>query len=947
MAKRQLLTACAFPVLMAACLAPAMAQDTGIPTPAADEADEQLDEQVGGEVVVTAQGRAQVLADVPVSVTAVSAETLALSGASDIRQLNQLAPSLLVSSTGSEANGSARIRGIGTVGDNPGLESSVAVFIDGVYRSRTGVGLNELGDIERVEVLRGPQGTLGGRNASAGIISIVSKAPSSTFSAGGEVTYGNYDFWRIGGFINAPLTDTIAARVDGVYVRRDGFYNDVTNNEDVNNRNRYFVRGQLLFEPSSDLSIRLIGDYTKRDESCCGAIYVGRTANESVGNLNQLATLPTTSTTPTPTGNNIINVLRDLGQPLAGFNPGYDRTIYVSPGRSYEGETEDWGFSGQIDYDFGGAKLTSITAYRDYRAIQAGDVDYSRVDILYRAANGSASRQFRTFTQELRLQGEAFDGKLDWLVGAFYANEDLEVVDNLRFGNQYGRFATCRLVSGGGLAQFYSPGSAGCISPTGRAVLSNSLAPTVPSPFGALGPTIIASIDRLDGINDRGSTRDVYQQNSRNFAFFTHNIFEITPGLDVTLGLRYTNERKRFDAAFTNDNVACVQNQQALLSFVNTPGLAPVVQGILGLSCQGNSTAELNGVTINDERTEDEFTGTAILSYKVNPDWLVYASYSRGYKAGGFNLDRSALKAPIAPFGGQAGTQALVGNLQFDPEIVNAYEVGVKYARGPVVISAAAFRQEFSNFQLNTFNGTVFLVATVNACKNDLGGGDRDQSNRAGAPNYVPPTATNPNPAAGTGACAADDVTYGVVSQGVELEATLRPARDIVFNMGLTYADTRYRDNLVGSARGTPLDPALRMLPGDNLSNAPEIVATASFSWTPDIGSSGLSGLFYVDTRLTDDFNTGSDLFPQKEQDSFVLVNARVGIRGPGDRFSLEFWAQNLLNTDYAQVAFNSPFQEGGAGAPFVDPQYPGGRQIFSQFLAEPRTYGVTLRGRF
>src|SRR3954467_9686542 len=149
-----------------------------------------------GEIVITAQGRRQVLEDVPIAVTAVGGGELKNSGATDIRQLNQLVPSLLVSSTGSEANGSARIRGIGTVGDNPGLESSVAVFIDGVYRSRSGSGLNELGEIERVEVLRGPQGTLFGRNASAGLISITSKAPSFTFGGKAEASYGNYDYWR-------------------------------------------------------------------------------------------------------------------------------------------------------------------------------------------------------------------------------------------------------------------------------------------------------------------------------------------------------------------------------------------------------------------------------------------------------------------------------------------------------------------------------------------------------------------------------------------------------------------------------------------------------------------------------------------------------------------------------------------------------------------------------
>ncbi len=907
MKKRQLLSACAISTFMMAA-APALAQDAA----PASEAQQASEDEGPADIIVTAQGRAQVLSDVPVAVSAVSAESLQLSGATDIRQLNQLAPSLLVSSTGSEANGSARIRGIGTVGDNPGLESSVAVFIDGVYRSRSGIGLNELGDIERIEVLRGPQGTLFGRNASAGIINIVSKAPSFDFSGGGQLEYGNYDYFRAAGNINVPLGETLATRIDAVYTRRDGFYYDARNDTDINDRDRFFVRGQLLFEPSSDIRVRLIGDYTRRDEKCCAATYVDNSVNPFIGNLNN----PSTPLSPLQAnGNNIVNVLRDLGQNLSALNPGYSRDVSVSPGRSFDGTTEDWGFSGQVDWDFGAATLTSITGYRSYDSDQGGDIDYGTVDILYRAADGGASRRFETFSQELRLNGEAFNGRLDWLVGAYYADEDLTVTDNLRFGNQYGRFATCRIVSGGGLAALYSPTSAGCLAAR-------------PAAFGAASPLVYAALDRLDGLNNRGSTRDRYFQNSRNYAFFTHNIIHITDTIDLTLGLRYTNERKRFDATFGNDNTACTGNQAALASFLTNPTLAATAGGIIGLSCQGNSTAELNGVSINDRRSEDEFTGTAIASWKATPDLLLYGSYSRGYKAGGFNLDRSALKSPILPFAAVGGAQALVNNLQFDQEIVNAYEVGAKYQRGPVSVSLAAFRQEFDNFQLNTFNGTVFIVQTVNGCNSDLNGADRDTS-------------------ATTGACAADDTTYGVVSQGVELEASLSPVRDVNVNLGFTYADTRYADNVVGNSNGAPLDPALRKLPGDNLSNAPEIVVTSSFSWTPDIGSSGLSGLFYLDGRLTDDYNTGSDLFPQKEQDSFFVMNARIGVRGPDQRWAVEFWAQNLFDEDYAQVAFNSPFQAGTTSAPFVDPQYPGGRQLFSQFLAEPRTYGITLRGQF
>ena len=176
------------------------------------------------EIIVTATRREQQLADVPLAVSAVTAETLARSGASDIRQLNQLSPSLLVSSTSSEAaGGGARIRGIGTVGDNPGLESSVATFVDGVYRSRAGVGLTELGAIDRIEVLRGPQGTLFGRNASAGLIHVITARPSSDLGSTVEATYGNYDAMRLVGGITGPVSDTISARLDGVYSKRDGF----------------------------------------------------------------------------------------------------------------------------------------------------------------------------------------------------------------------------------------------------------------------------------------------------------------------------------------------------------------------------------------------------------------------------------------------------------------------------------------------------------------------------------------------------------------------------------------------------------------------------------------------------------------------------------------------------------------------------------------------------
>src|SRR4051812_47392776 len=256
-------------------------KQTAQPTPGATEGaatQDQAREQQPvdtSNIVITATRRNEALSDVPMAVSAVTAQTLEYTGATDIRQLDQVSPSLLVTSTQSEGGAStARIRGIGTVGDNPGLEGSVGVFIDGVYRSRTGMALSELGPLDRIEVLRGPQGTLFGRNTSAGLISVITAKPQFTPSVYGQLDVGNYNFRRVELGATAPISETIAGRLDGVYVKRDGFIKNSITGERVNDRDRWLLRGQLLFEPNSDLSFRLIADYAKRDETCCAATYL-------------------------------------------------------------------------------------------------------------------------------------------------------------------------------------------------------------------------------------------------------------------------------------------------------------------------------------------------------------------------------------------------------------------------------------------------------------------------------------------------------------------------------------------------------------------------------------------------------------------------------------------------------------------------------------------------
>lgn len=924
---------------IAALATPSFAQDQvppvgeATPTQEAASVDDAVQNQARrgtDDIIVTATRRNEALSDVPLAVSAITAQSLENSGAADIRQLQQLSPSLLVSSTQSEAGASsARIRGVGTVGDNPGLESSVAVFIDGVYRSRNGTALTELGPVERVEVLRGPQGTLFGRNASAGIISVITAAPKFEHEGRAEASIGNHDYRRFELGFTGPLSDTFAYRLDGVYLKRDGFIEDVISGREVNDRDRYLIRGQLLFEPSDTLSVRVIGDYANRDEECCGAVYLP--TQDAVTDGAGGVTFAPSSFVP-------------LIQALGGvvLDDPFERQMAITPGRSYRQDVEDYGLSAEVVYDLGGAELTSISAWRGNDYVRGQDADFNNLDILYRDDDGGNQQKFRTFTQELRLQGEAFEGRLDWLVGGYFAHEKLTVRDNLSFGTDYQRYSNCVLaanVSQQLSAAFGAPinltqpvGGVGCFNQTvAGAIASNPLVPAAQRQLiallGGLAPGVpLGGYDAIGAVLGAGlglpplsfnnaQTSDRFKQTSRNFAFFTHNIFEVTDRLNLTVGLRYTNEKKTLDATLTDNNLFC----QAIAgspfaALAQLPCVVPAVPG-------GSFSQQ------NIDNKEDEFSGTAVISYKVTDDLLTYASYSRGYKAGGFNLDRSALARGLGGIGPVLSTASLE-NLIFEPEKVDAFEIGAKYNGQGFDLNVAAFHQVFDGFQLNTFNGLFFEVENVNACKQDLGGLDTDDDST-------------------TGACPGG-TKGGVKSMGVEVEAFMRPIENVGLNLGGSLIDTQYRRNLVG-VDGAPLSDSLFQLPGRRISNSSLWTLTGALTYTPPIGNSGLSGLFYIDARYQSKFNTGSDLDLEKVQDAYFVTNARIGLRGPDDRWGIELWGRNLLDEDYQQVAFDMPIQ-GATGTTIRGVQqgfYPRATQLFGSFLAEPRTYGVTVRTRF
>jgi iron complex outermembrane recepter protein len=909
--------------------APAYAQEGAQEEPGAENT----------EIIVTATRREQALSDVPLAVSAVGSEQLANSGVTDLRALNQLAPSLNVAGASSEANFTARIRGIGTVGENPGLESSVALFIDGVYRSRTGVGLTELGELERIEVLRGPQGTLFGRNASAGLLNVVTKKPSFEFGGYASATYGNYDYLRVEGGVTGPIAgDKVAAKLEGVYMKRDGYIKQVTVGQpDVNDRDRWLLRGQVYFEPSDNLNVRLIADYSKRNENCCGAAF-----QSPVRNLSRVSPTGSGAENVLQTANTLAPILSALGanyQFATGSDPFVRRTATTFP---YRADSRDFGFSGEINAEFGAAKLTSITAYRDYLYTQGQDSDYSGVDILHRTDD---DRTFKTFTQELRLQGEAFDGRVDWLVGGYFANEKLRQDSDLVYGADYEKFVNCLTIAGVFPAALQTS-SPFCINTpvlqaaaaaTGNATLNALVANPARPGFGSiaavLGQPNIA-------INNVGANEAWFKQKSRNYAFFTHEIIDIVEDrLTLTLGARYTNERKKIQSQANFTNRMC-----GLL-------IASPFQAFAGSFCGINGTAiSFAGTEPNTTKGESQWTGTANLAFKPVDDVLVYASYSKGYKAGGYNLDNAALDLPCNPafdpgnpaigvpscaarLAAPANTifnaRAEASDLQFAAEKVDAYELGVKFNGRKIDVNIAAFLSKFNNYQLNTFNGLTFEVTNVQGCKDNLNGADRDNNNA-------------------TGACAADRLKPGVVSKGVEIEYLITPVRDLTFSGGLTYLDSKYSKNLVGTA-GRPLSRVLFQLPGSRTFGS-QWAATAAVNWTPPI-SDTLRGLIYFDTKLISDINTGSDLDLEKIQDGYALVNGRIGVLGPGRKWSLELWGQNLFGKKYQQIVADAPGQGSGTFAAVAAAATTGlqatANQLYIAFPGEPRTYGVTARFKF
>lgn len=352
-------------------------------------------------LIVTANKRAENIQDVPMSVTAVSGEFLEKTGVANVTELARFIPSVSISQSNNNRNTTVFVRGIGTSGTNPGIESSVGIFIDGVYILAAGPIQGNLQDISTVEVLRGPQGTLYGRNTPVGAINITSREPTQTFEAQLTARAGNYEDRGLSGYVGGGLTESLAGRLSFWVSDRDGYETNLFDGDDVNGSEQWGVRGRLKWQPRDGITGNFIGYYARLEANCC---------------------TPETLAASTPTGiatPGFLTAAQAVGRPFRNFN---DRDHVVDDDVEGDNNTDVYGVSATFDIDLpGGHTLTSITAFNGY---EDKIVSLAADGLPQNTATGSQRLRAEGYSEELRIASPA-DQRVSYLAGVYLFSETL------------------------------------------------------------------------------------------------------------------------------------------------------------------------------------------------------------------------------------------------------------------------------------------------------------------------------------------------------------------------------------------------------------------------------------------------------------------------------------------------------------------------------------------
>ncbi len=891
----------------------ASAQESEEAQPATDSAAGDADAS-GNEIVVTATKREQTLQDVPVAVSVTTAATIERAQIRDLRDLASLVPSLRVTERQSSANTNFIIRGFGNGANNAGIEPSVGVFVDGVYRSRSAAQIADLPDIQRVEVLRGPQSTLFGKNASAGVISLVSQKPKFKFGGNVEASYGSYNALVVKGVVTGPLSEQVAASLAAGYNKRDGYNRDLGTGNLTNERNRWFARGQLLFEPGSATSVRLIADYGKIDENCCGVVNV--LTGSSTG---ALIALGAKVNSPADRFGNVV------------YN-NFDSTNKI----------ENYGVSGQLDHEIGVLKLTSITALRKVNALTNQDSDFTSGDLLGRNVQDLG---IKTFTQEFRVSANFVD-RVNALLGVFIFSERVKQSNDIRWGALARNYANLLVMGQSGCALSIINGSA-CPTPGGPTPTA------LETTFGALEGNPTKYVGQFFAPGQ--GLAESYRLNDDSISIFGQLDIQVSDRLTLTGGINFTHDKKNFSAnVISNDLFAGLDfNGAAYAPFRNSllrnGAIAAQVGTALGLGrnatageigafATGPSTAAtfaaintgatafananqnnplanpLNGFSAFQffppflnfpnavepgKLSNNNVSFTARLAYDISDNFNAYASVASGYKPPSVNLSRDSRPftrdAAALTAGGLTVVHQGYGSRYAESEKSTVYELGLKGKWSMGTFNAAVFYQSIKGFQSNIFTGTGFFLG--NAGKQS--------------------------------------------TWGQEVEATFKPVSALTIGVSATFLQPKY-DVFVNSAFGdaTGVRPAdIPAFTGSvsvdyvhAMANDDKVILHGDFNHQSKVQVvEGLPAFITKNstTGAVISYQTGLDAVKPFTRENNELNASLTYAMASG--LELTIWGRNITNNRQISTVFDSPAQIGSVSA------YPN----------QPRMWGGSVRYRF
>ncbi|WP_414900974.1 TonB-dependent receptor [Sphingomonas flavalba] len=625
--------------------APAVGQEAPPPSQDASRAD-LLGQQ---DIVVTARKREERAQETPIAISAFSGDSLAARGLDKVDGIATFTPNLSFQNNpsfgGASSSAAIYIRGIGQKEFLPTTEPGVGVYVDGVYVARSVGALLDLVDIERVEVLRGPQGTLFGRNTIGGALSLTTTRPENRLAASAQVTAGRYDRIDARAMLNVPLGDTLSARLSVGTFNRDGYVTRVADGKDLGNVNTKTARLQLRWEASPDFEVNLALDGTDDRSHGPALTLSGIDYRSAVFNPQGLPMLPPGS--PATPGHYVIDPPFDApvdnfallnnyiatflgGQPCLGFAPyspqGSAAACY---GGQYLSRREDfgtapqysrnklWGASGTIEWTIGAAKLKSITAYRRLDGSFARDGDHSPLTITH----FYDSLTDKQFSQELQLTGATADNNLKYLVGGYYFSEkgnNINILD----------FTPVNFQSGGRFT-------------------------------------------------------------TKSYAAFGQLTYTFAERVDLTAGVRYTKD----DKSFLPDQTIFIDR---------TPG-----EQLIGGSPNTPKTRVLPYEKVS--RGEDDVTPMINLAWRATDRAMLYASYSKGFKSGGF------VQRVFPP---------LAATPQYDAEKATAFELGFKseWLDRRLTLNGAVFLTKYDDLQVQVFTGVA--PVTKNAARAEIRGAE-------------------------------------------------------------------------------------------------------------------------------------------------------------------------------------------------------------------------------